>query len=103
MLENRSMRTGGLRVVWQIVGCGLHQGFNLAIARLHKLQCLRFGNRCEAHPIAGAHLAEHPLIRYHHGDGADKAAEARSIGSENDRHIAGEIHGADGISVVMDV
>ena len=34
---------------------------------------------------------------------ADEAAEARTVRAEDDRHVAGEVHGADRIGVVVDV
>ena len=34
---------------------------------------------------------------------ADEAAEARAVGAEDDRHVAGEVDGADGVGVVVDV
>ena len=36
-------------------------------------------------------------------DRADEAAERRAVGAEDHRHVAGEIDGADGIGVVVDV
>ena len=37
------------------------------------------------------------------GDRADEAAEARAVGPEDHRHVAGEVHAADGVGVVVDV
>ena len=39
----------------------------------------------------------------HDRDRADEAAEARAVGAEQDRHVAGEVDGADGVGVVVDV
>ena len=38
-----------------------------------------------------------------HRGRADEAAEARAVGAEDDRHVAGEIDRADGVGVVVDV
>ncbi len=37
------------------------------------------------------------------GGGADEAAQAGTVGAEDDRHVAGEIDRADGVGVVVDV
>ncbi len=37
------------------------------------------------------------------GSGTDEAAEARAVGAEDHGHVAGEIDGADGVGVVVDV
>ena len=37
------------------------------------------------------------------GRGADEAAEARPVGTQDDRHVAGEVDRADGVGVVVDV
>ncbi len=57
----------------------------------------------EANQVAGLELADLPELGVDDGGGADEAAEARAIGAEDDGHVAGEIHRADGVSVVVDV
>ncbi len=57
----------------------------------------------EAHPVTGPQLAELPQLVPHDHGRADEAAEARAIRTKDDRHVAGEIDGADGIGVVVDV
>ena len=57
----------------------------------------------EAHQVAGAELADLPELVVADGGGAHEAAEARAVGAENDGHVAGEIHRADRVRVVVDV
>ena len=44
-----------------------------------------------------------PEIRFDDRHRADKPAETRAIGSQNDRHIAGKIDRTDGVRVVMNI
>ena len=57
----------------------------------------------EADQVAGAELADLPQLVVADGGGADEAAEARTVGAEDHRHVAGEIHRADRVRVVVDV
>ena len=57
----------------------------------------------EADFVAGAKLAHLPQLGLRDGGGADEAAERRAVGAEDHRHVAGEIDGADGVGVVVDV
>ncbi len=57
----------------------------------------------EAHPVAGAQLAQLPLFGADDGRGTDEAAEAGAVRPEYHRHVAGVIHRADGVGVVVDV
>jgi hypothetical protein len=57
----------------------------------------------EAHAVAGFELAHFPQLAIHDDGGANESAEARSIGTEDYRHVASEIDCADGVGIVMDV
>ncbi len=61
------------------------------------------GHRAEAHPVARLELAHLPALGLDDGGGADEAAQAGAVGAEDDRHVAGEVHRADGVGVVVDV
>ena len=63
----------------------------------------RAGNRMKADAVAGLELAHLPQFVAGDHRRADEAAEARAVGPEDDRHVAGEIDGADGIGVVVEV
>ena len=74
-------------------------------ARLGALEglrgCITDGN--EFNGIAGFKLAHLPQLSLHNGDRTDKAAETWSIGSENHRHVTGEIHRTNGIGIVVNI
>ena len=57
----------------------------------------------EAHRVARGELADLPQLGLHDRRGTDEAAEARAVGAEDDRHVAGEVDGADRVGVVVDV
>ena len=57
----------------------------------------------EADAITGAQLPELPAVGRGDRRRADEAAEARTIRTEDDRHVAGEVDGAEGVGVVVDV
>ena len=57
----------------------------------------------EADFVAGAKLAHLPQLGLRDGGRADEAAKRRAVGAEDDRHVAGEIDGADGVRIVVDV
>ncbi len=62
--------------------------------------------RCEpdeADLVAGAELAELPEFGCNDRGGADEAAERGPVGTEDYGHVAGEVDGADGVGVVVDV
>ena len=59
--------------------------------------------RLEAHGVARRQLAQLPQLGLHHRGRADEAAEARAIGAEDHRHVAGEVDRADCVGVVVDV
>ena len=75
----------------------------LKILGLSQLTCHGHIHRYEAHPVTGLELAELPEVCLDNGHWTDKAAEARAVRAEDDRHVAGEVHGADGVRVVVDV
>ena len=62
--------------------------------------CSRARKRTESPGLKLAHL---PQLGVHDGRGTDEAAEAGSVRPENHRHVAGEIHRADGVGVVVNV
>ncbi len=65
--------------------------------------CLLRREADEADLVAGAELAELPQFGGNDGGGADEAAERGTIGTEDHGHVAGEVDGADGVGVVVDV
>ncbi len=85
--------------------CRRRRGEVVEEAVLRALHRLGLGERdaLEVHGVAGLELAELPQLRLHDGRRADKAAEAGAIGAEQDGHVAGEVDGADGVGVVVNV
>ena len=61
------------------------------------------GTRLEAKSVARAKLPDLPQLVVDDGDRANEAAEARAVGPEDHRHVAGEVDAADGVGVVVDV
>ena len=61
------------------------------------------GEALELDGVAGLELAELPELGLDDGGGADEAAKRRAIRAEQDGHVAGEVDGADGVGVVVDV
>ncbi len=57
----------------------------------------------EADGVAGLELTHFPELGVNDGGGADEAAEAGAVGAEDDGHVAGEVDGADGVGVVVNV
>ena len=57
----------------------------------------------ELHVVAGLELPQLPEVGFDDGHRADETAQARAIRAKDDRHVASEIHGADGVRVVVDV
>jgi len=60
-------------------------------------------DRDELHLIARLELPDLPQLCMSNHCRTDKATEARTIGAEDDRHVAGEVDGTNGIRIVMDV
>ncbi len=67
----------------------------------------RFGllqsEAAKSHRIAGLELAQLPTLGLHNHRGANESAQAWSVRAKQNRHVAGEVDGADGIRVVVDV
>ncbi len=61
------------------------------------------GDGDKADGVAGLELAHLPQLVARDDRRADEAAEAGAVGAEDDRHVAGEVDGADGIGVVVEV
>ncbi len=59
--------------------------------------------RHEAHVVAGRELAELPPLVGRDRDRAHEAAEAGTVGPEQDRHVAGEVDRTHGVGRVVDV
>ena len=57
----------------------------------------------EADAVARRELADLPQIGLDHHERADEPAQRRAVGPEDDRHVAGEVDGPDGVGVVVDV
>ena len=53
--------------------------------------------------VAGRQLAELPPLGGDHGGGTGEPAEARAVGTEHDRGVAGEVDGAERVAGVVDV
>ena len=70
---------------------------------LLELAGLPLVDRHEAHARAGLELAELPELGGHDRARANEAAQAGTVGPEQDRHVAREIDGADGVGVVVQV
>ena len=64
---------------------------------------LRVGHQAEADGVARPHLPQLPQLRLRDDGRAHEAAQARAVGAEQDRHVAGEVHRADGVGVVVEV
>jgi hypothetical protein len=60
-------------------------------------------HRFEAQFVAGAKLPELPQIRLDHRRRTHETAQAGAIRTQDHRHVAGEVDGADRIGVVVDV
>ena len=63
----------------------------------------RVGHRHEPDRVAGAQLPELPALAGCDDRRAHEPAEARAVGAEQDRHVAGEVDGADRVRGVVDV
>ena len=61
------------------------------------------GPRHEPHRVAGSELAELPSLGRGHDGRAHETAQAGAVGSEDDRHVPGEVDRADGVAGVVDV
>ena len=59
--------------------------------------------RHEAQAVAGLELAQFPAVRRDHRGGAHEAAQRRPVRPQDHRHVAGEVHRAHGVGVVVNV
>ena len=73
-----------------------------AIAPARRAASARHGHEAHACRPARSWPSFH-RSRRDDGRRADEAAEARAVGAEDDRHVAGEVDRADGVGVVVDV
>ncbi len=71
--------------------------------RLLQTYCLLIVYAMKLNGIARLELAHLPQLSLHKGDRTDEATQTGTIRTEYDRHVAGEIHRADGIGIVMNV
>src|SRR3954453_3102628 len=108
------------------LGDSVEQGFDRAFGTLPGFECfgntlratkianggvLKFflrkrllnGHAAKPHGIAWLKLAQLPQFGLNDGRGADKTAQARTVRPEYHRHIAREVHAADGVGVIVDV
>ncbi len=60
-------------------------------------------HRSESDLVASLQLPQLPQVRFDDGHRADESAQAGSVRPQDYRHVAGEIHRADRIRVVVDV
>ena len=70
---------------------------------LRRAERVGVGDRAQPDAIAGAQLAELPAVGRGDRRRAHEAAQARAVGAEDDRHVAGEVDRADRVLVVVDV
>ncbi len=98
-----SFQDGGIRLDPRHVHRDRLQGFDQTSLRLQQPHRRIQGDRDEAHPVARSQLPQFPQVRLDHRGRAHEAAQTGTVGAENHRHVAGEIHRADGIGVVVDV
>ena len=61
------------------------------------------GDRLKTELIPGAELPQLPAVGLGHRRGANKAPQTGPIGAKDNGHIAGEVDGAEGVSVIVDV
>ncbi len=59
--------------------------------------------RHEADAVAGLELAQLPAVRGDHRGRTHKATQGGAVRPQDHRHVAGEIHGAHGVGVVVNV
>jgi hypothetical protein len=94
---------------WQMedVGCWIRKILDVAVEESRHREALVAGpgvvDGDEGDAVARAELAKLPQLGIDHHHRADEAAEARTVGAEDDRHVAGEIDRADRIGVVVQI
>ena len=100
---------GGRRAGRVVIGDGgLYHWNNTQILDggiLGFFQCLGFSeaDRREANAVAGFELADFPQFGFGNGHRAHKPAEAGAILGQDNREIAGEIDGANGVFIIVHV
>jgi hypothetical protein len=57
----------------------------------------------KSYRIAGFQLSQFPTLSLHDHGGTNEPTQARTVRTKQNRHIAGEVDGADGIRVVVDI
>ncbi len=88
-----------------VAGCRDHQGERRSPVDVDGAQRRRAvgAHRNEPHRVARCHLAQLPAVAADHGDRTDEPAQARPVGTEQDRGVAGEVQTADAVGVVVNV
>ena len=86
-----------------LYAAGGQEGLDFGVLGGGQLAGVLGGEGAETDFVPGLELAHLPELGLGDGGGADKAAAARAVGAEDDRHIAGEVDRADGVGVVVDV
>ena len=64
---------------------------------------LRDRDRYKANGVACTQLPQLPVVGGDNRGWADKTAQRWAVGAENNGHIAGKVHGAKGVGVVVNV
>ena len=82
---------------------GGQKGRTTACDNRPRNRIIRPSDGCEPHLVARTELAHLPEVVACNHEGADKAAEARAIGPEDDRHVASEVEGAARIGRVVQI
>src|SRR5690349_11555866 len=70
---------------------------------LRVVPCLLIIAGYESDRVPGSELAKFPEFIVCHNDWTNEAAETGSVGTEQNRHVAGEVHCADSVGIVVDV
>ena len=97
----------------EISGGGLNRALGMVLGDAQPLEqgvlCLRHGighfqgHRYKSNRMTGGELAQFPELGTDHCGRAHKTTQAWTIGSQNHRHVTGEIDRSNGVGVVMDV
>ena len=82
---------------------GYAQVANGGVLKLFQRKRLRHRHPAKTHGIARLELPHLPQFGLNNDDRAYKSAQAGAVRSQYYRHVAGEIHTADGIGIVVDV
>ena len=81
---------------------GMQAGYTVV---LFFRQCIRVfqADGVEPQGVAGFQLTEFPAVREDHGSRADETAEGGAVGTEDHRHVTGEVHRAHRVGIVVNV